>query len=122
MGQEADCLGGSGGAGEKGRLSWFLGGWGWWWCVCVGGWVGGWGGVGGRGLCIQHALHCLARTTEPPSLHDSHCVLTTTTSSAAEEGIEAIHLYSGRTVCRLHLPSPGEPPRSPALPTLPPAA
>ncbi|KAL4452779.1 hypothetical protein ABPG75_008441 [Micractinium tetrahymenae] len=24
-----------------------------------------------------------------------------------EEGIEAIHLYSGRTVCRLHLPSPG---------------
>lgn len=25
----------------------------------------------------------------------------------AEEGIEAVHLYSGRTVCRLHLPSPG---------------
>ncbi|KAL4855412.1 Importin-5 [Chlorella vulgaris] len=24
-----------------------------------------------------------------------------------EEGIEAIHLFSGRTVCRLHLPSPG---------------
>ncbi|GAB4815172.1 hypothetical protein N2152v2_002218 [Parachlorella kessleri] len=24
-----------------------------------------------------------------------------------EEGIEAVHLYSGRTVCRLHLPSPG---------------
>ena len=26
----------------------------------------------------------------------------------AEEGIEAIHLFSGRTVCRLHLPTPGE--------------
>ncbi len=25
----------------------------------------------------------------------------------AEEGIEAVHLFSGRTVCRLHLPSPG---------------
>lgn len=24
-----------------------------------------------------------------------------------EEGIEAIHLFSGRTVCRLHLPTPG---------------
>ncbi len=24
-----------------------------------------------------------------------------------EEGIEAVHLYSGRTLCKLHLPSPG---------------
>ena len=24
-----------------------------------------------------------------------------------EEGIEAVHLYSGRTLCKLHLPPPG---------------
>ena len=24
-----------------------------------------------------------------------------------EEGIEAVHLYSGRTLCKLHLPAPG---------------
>jgi hypothetical protein len=24
-----------------------------------------------------------------------------------EEGIEAVHLYTGRTICKLHLPSPG---------------
>jgi hypothetical protein len=24
-----------------------------------------------------------------------------------EEGLEAVHLYSGRTLCQLHLPAPG---------------
>lgn len=35
--------------------------------------------------------------TTPPNVIVAHL----------EEGLEVIHLYSGRTVCRLYLPSPG---------------
>lgn len=27
--------------------------------------------------------------------------------SHLHEGIEAVHIYTGRTLCKLHLPSPG---------------
>ena len=48
------------------------------------------GGAPGRGPTSKHAY--LA-----PNVLVAHL----------EEGIEAVHLYSGRTLCKLHLPPPG---------------
>lgn len=48
------------------------------------------GGAPGRGPTSKHAF-------QAPNVLVAHL----------EEGIEAIHLYSGRTLCKLHLPPPG---------------
>ncbi|EIE27009.1 hypothetical protein COCSUDRAFT_83568 [Coccomyxa subellipsoidea C-169] len=50
------------------------------------------GGTGGAAGAAQHSVHGVA-----PNVLVAHL----------EEGIEAVHLYSGRTLCKLHLPSPG---------------
>ena len=48
------------------------------------------GGAPGRGPTSKH-------TYQAPNVLVAHL----------EEGIEAVHLYSGRTLCKLHLPPPG---------------
>ena len=48
------------------------------------------GGAPGRGLTSKHAY-------QAPNVLVAHL----------EEGIEAVHLYSGRTLCKLHLPPSG---------------
>ena len=48
------------------------------------------GGAPGRGPTSKHAY-------QAPNVLVAHL----------EEGIEAVHLYSGRTLCKLHLPPPG---------------
>lgn len=48
------------------------------------------GGAEGRGPTSKHAY-------QAPNVLVAHL----------EEGIEAVHLYSGRTLCKLHLPPPG---------------
>ena len=48
------------------------------------------GGAPGRGLASKHAY-------QAPNVLVAHL----------EEGIEAVHLYSGRTLCKLHLPPSG---------------
>lgn len=54
--------------------------------------LGGGGGKADAGGAAQHSAHSVA-----PNVLVAHL----------EEGIEAVHLYSGRTLCKLHLPSPG---------------
>lgn len=51
------------------------------------------GGGAGSVIAAQRSMHSAAA----PNVLVAHL----------EEGIEAVHLYSGRTLCKLHLSSPG---------------
>ena len=57
--------------------------------------------------CTRHLPHNAPYATDRTAMYCAS-LHRTVLLRTAEEGIEAIHLFSGRTVCRLHLPSPGE--------------